>query len=143
MDVIDKVEDGNALADVAFYNKIDKSMVTSESKREGNYWWRLLAAPTIVLKESKVNQAKKRFVQLYQKFDVAWSKNMKVSYSWLYTKTNIYKESEKDSKRLSPSVFDSFLRQYIIKLRRLQRIKLENKETYAPELMKWYITLSE
>ena len=62
---------------------------------------------------------------------------MKVSFSWLYTKANIIrKETEKTTKRLSPSVIVTFLRKYKIKLKRVQRTKQENKEKYAPELKK-------
>ena len=62
---------------------------------------------------------------------------MKISFSWLYTKANIiHKETEKTTKRLSPSAIVTFLRKYKIKLKRVQRTKQENKEKYAPELKK-------
>ena len=54
---------------------------------------------------------------------------MKVSFSWLYTKANIiHKETDKTTKRLSPSVIVAFLRKYKIKLKRVQRTKKELKK---------------
>ena len=68
-------------------------------------------------------------MKLNQKFDLAQSKGMQVSFSWLYTKANIiHKETDKDAKCLSPSVTVSFLRKCSIKFRRAQGTNRENTE---------------
>lgn len=59
LDVIDQLENGNALAEVEHYNRIDKSMVPRWLKKEGNQRLWLLAEPKIISKKSKDNQARK------------------------------------------------------------------------------------
>ena len=48
MDVIDQTENGNTLAEVEHYNRIDKSMVPRWLKKEGNQRLWLLAEPKII-----------------------------------------------------------------------------------------------
>ena len=91
MDVIDQVEDENVLAEVAFHNRIDKSMATRWLQKKKEI---IVGASSQQQNFFKKNQ--KRFVQLYQKFDLTQSKRIKVSFSWLYAKVNIiHKESNR------------------------------------------------
>ena len=92
IDAIDQEQDGNPIADVVFYNRIDKSIITRwlMKKREiidsaSSQHRKLLKKK---LKQIKLNSNKYEnpFVKLNQKFDLAQSKDMQVSFSWLTQK---------------------------------------------------------
>ena len=86
----------------------------------------------------------KLFKRLYEQFQNARSKGMKVSFSWMYTEACIISnELDPNTKHLSKSVLVSFIRKYNIKLRRVQRKKRVDKTNFAPQIMKWHCTLRE
>ena len=86
---------------------------------------------------------KEVYKKLYIKFTAARTKGLRVSFAWLYANANNIANDINNGKRVPKSAITTFIRNYGIKLRRVQRKKQLDKYIYLPKIMKWHTLLRE
>ena len=146
MNVLETLERKSVTAsDVAEKFRIDKSLVTKwkQNKRKN-----VAAACTKhkkMLRKGRPSEGHQQvYNKLYERFCHVRKRGLKVSFSWFYVTMNkIQKEIKADGARIPKSAVARFIRQYKIKLRRVQRKKRVDKTNFQGQMMQWHSTLRE
>ena len=84
------------------------------------------------------------FRKLFEKFNDARSKELRVNFEWLYVRANkIHLELTPNADRLSKSTITYFLRRNKIRMLRVQKKRQTDVKKPIPEFMKWHGNLRE
>ena len=146
MNVLETLKRKNVTAsDMAEKFGIDKSLVTKWKQNKRKI---VAAACTEHKKMLRKGRPSERHRQVYNKsykrFCHVRKRGLKVPFSWFYVTMNkIQKEIKADGARIPKSAVTRFIRQYKIKLQRVQCKKRVEKTNFQGQMMQWHSTLRE
>jgi hypothetical protein len=147
LEVVNCLNSGDITAvDVAHRYGVNKTLVSKWKKDEVKIV-SLVAKGRLekLLKKSRTKSKHRGiFKKLNNRFESVRKRGKKVSWQWFYSHGNkIAREENPDAPRLPRSSITYFIKQYKIKLRRVQRKNRVNNEKFAPKLQHWHSTLRE
>lgn len=146
VDALNDLNDGMLSKDVARKYNVHKSMITRwKSKQKEIYRNYNESKKNMLFKKCRRGDKHKGlFNKLYEKFNEARKKGLKVNFEWLYVRANqIHLQQSPNANKLPKSTITHFLRKHKIRMLCVQRKRQVDVKKQAPTLMKWHSNLRE